>query len=290
MGCHGTLMPARAAKGDRSCGYAEGATLKFRIQPQFDVCEPFEDGRALVTKSGQRHYIDTSGKAVIPTKFAATSSFSEGLAAVRSQSPNLVGYIDRSGTFVIQPKYLTGADFHDGVAAVADESTRKVGLVDRSGTMVVPYGIDKVVCDFTDGRAVVWRDTRLQLIDTRGRVLTDWNDNREIQPLGGGMFEVKFGQDAHVIDRNGRIVTKGRYKEIHPYHLGYAVAMGQQQSSLLDRNGNEVLRPAKQLLGKYGGRYLTRINAEDMHLDLIDLTGTPRLRLQKGVLTRNPKP
>jgi hypothetical protein len=264
--------------------------LQFRIQPQFDVCEQFEDGRALVTKNGETHFIDTSGKTVIPAKFAAASSFSEGLAAVRSHNPNLVGYIDRSGTFVIQPKYLSGSDFHDGVAAVADGSSQKVGLIDRSGTMIVPPGIDKVICDFRAGRAVVRRDTRLQLIDTRGRVLTDWNDDREIQPLGEGMFAVKFGEDAHVIDRNGKIITKGRYKDIHPFHLGYAVAMGQQQASLLDRNGNEVLRPGKQLLGKYGGRYLTRINADGMHQDLIDLTGTPRLRLQKGVLTRNPKP
>ncbi len=289
-GCEGTLLPARAAKDNGLCGYADGATLRFRIQPQFQLCKGFEDGRAVVRKDGLVQFIDETGKTVIPPKFHSTGSFSEGVAAVVDQLSNKTGYIDRSGTFVIAAKYRNGFDFNEGLAAVTEGDSGKFGFIDRSGRMVIQPDYESVVFSFEAGRAVVRKGDRLSLIDKQGKELAGWASNRGIEALGEGMFAVKFQDEAQLVDRNGKPVSKGRYRQIGPFQFGYAVALGNQYSALLDRSGREVFQAGKALLGPYGGRYLTRLSPEGPKVDLIDISGNPRLRLQKGVLTRNPKP
>ena len=290
LGCGGGLMPARAAKGGGACGYADGATLKFRIPPEFQSCEPFESGRALVTKEGKAQFIDTTGKTVIPGTFYAARTFSEGLAAMVDRGMNQTGYMDPSGKIVIPTRYREGGDFRDGMAAVVMEPSGLVGFIDRSGNTVIPPTFSKVVIPFAAGRAVVRNGDRIVLIDGRGKELAQWAGDREIRSLGEGMYELKTGAGSMLVDRNGKTVGKNVYRQIGPFQFGYAAAIGNQYSVLLDRSGKEVLHAGRTMLGPYGGRYMTRLNPEGPKVDLVDVSGNARFRLQKGVLTRNPKP
>lgn len=103
--------------------------------------------QAKTSKSG---FIDTTGQIVIPEKFAWTSDFHEGLAAVIENDH--WGYIDHSGKMVITlPEDCSFAEpFSEGLAAIAlggDEKTAeflrtragaKWGFINKTGKLVIP--------------------------------------------------------------------------------------------------------------------------------------------------------
>jgi hypothetical protein len=100
-------------------------------------------------------YIDSTGRLVIPLKFAHARPFSEGLALVyttwgmnifgRTEGWDLfrrAGYIDHTGKFVIGPRYVeNAASFSEGVAAfqpgVASPGNAKWGYLDKSGKWAI---------------------------------------------------------------------------------------------------------------------------------------------------------
>src|SRR5262245_24801973 len=79
-------------------------------------------------------YIDKSGQFVIQPKFQDGQSFSEGLAAVRSEEK--WGYIDRDARFIIRPQYEKAEKFSEGFAPVSLNS--KWGFVNREGVLAIP--------------------------------------------------------------------------------------------------------------------------------------------------------
>jgi hypothetical protein len=56
-------------------------------------------------------FIDQSGRTVIEPRFNYARCFSEGLAAVRTDTG--WGFVDKSGGFAIQPKYSPNSDYYD---------------------------------------------------------------------------------------------------------------------------------------------------------------------------------
>jgi hypothetical protein len=105
------------------------------VRPDYDVVQPFEEGLAGVKIGEVWGFIDSSGKVVIPPRFADGSHFSEGLAAVR-EANGLYGYIDASGRYLIRPAYSVAGDFVDGLAPASADGT-KFGYIDKSGAWAV---------------------------------------------------------------------------------------------------------------------------------------------------------
>jgi hypothetical protein len=66
--------------------------------------------------SGKWGYINSGGQIVITPQFAAAESFSQGLAAIKSN--DLWGYIDKTGILVISPEFSEAKPFRDGLALV----------------------------------------------------------------------------------------------------------------------------------------------------------------------------
>lgn len=88
-------------------------------------------------------YADLTGKIVIPQKFDAVSSFSEGLAWVGmladdSDAWNPVyqyGFIDKSGNYVIEPQFENAGGFSEGLAPVKKDG--KWGYIDKTGKVMI---------------------------------------------------------------------------------------------------------------------------------------------------------
>ena len=91
-----------------------GALLYILIpQPSIDlfrICEKVE-GNYLWG------FIDKTGRNVIPPQFLDVYQFSDGLAAVRTDSG--WGFINTSGNFVIQPQLKSASWFREGLADVS---------------------------------------------------------------------------------------------------------------------------------------------------------------------------
>lgn len=122
-----------------------------QIGDTWDGAEAFTEGRAMVSvfKGGDKWlhgFVDTSGKLVIPARFAAARLFSDGRAAVRVDG-NKWGYIDRDGKVVIAPRFGEAELFHAGRAVVhtSEGWAKNSGLIDESGKLVIAAGYERII-------------------------------------------------------------------------------------------------------------------------------------------------
>lgn len=114
------------------------------VRKEFWSAGPFSEGLARVRVNKRTGYINKTGKAVIPLRYAGGRDFHEGLAAVKIGGR--YGYIDPTGHVVIKPDFDDARDFSNGLAMVRfggdfyDDFRSKrgilVGYIDRKGTYV----------------------------------------------------------------------------------------------------------------------------------------------------------
>jgi len=173
----------------------------------------FVDGLAGVQVFGtnQKGFIDTSGRWLINPQFDQVTSFSEGLAAVRT-GPAGWGFINKRGDFVIPAQFVSvnSAGFSGGLAAVSVDG-KQHGYIDRSGRFVIQPRF-KDAGPFSEGLALVCCDEdRLRYIDIKGNWAFDlklsgtvWTDSFID---GVALAELERGQLVY-IDRTGRIIAR----------------------------------------------------------------------------------
>jgi hypothetical protein len=156
------------------------------IEPKLDYAGHFNSDRCLArvdTKKGDYFeqkfgYIDKSGKFVIPAKYGDTRDFSEGLAAVKVNSPfsskqgpdNTWGYIDKTGAYVITPRYYQVHEFSEGLAAVSPKTLAPFGYIDRTGKFVIEPQFDLRTGPFKNGIARVYTDRDFKTRDDHGYI------------------------------------------------------------------------------------------------------------------------
>ena len=122
------------------------------------------DGLVLVELNDKFGFIDTTGRVIIPFKYASADDFFEGLARV--QLNGKCGFIDKAGREVIPCKYNEAYSFSEGLARV--RLNRKWGCIDKTGREVIPFKYDWV-WNFSNGLAPVKLNDRWGFIDKTGR-------------------------------------------------------------------------------------------------------------------------
>jgi hypothetical protein len=82
-------------------------------------------------------YVDSGANTVIEPLFQEGSTFSDGLAGVKTN--DRFGYIDQIGKFIIRPTFDEASTFHDGLARV--KLSERIRYIDQSGETVLetPY-------------------------------------------------------------------------------------------------------------------------------------------------------
>jgi hypothetical protein len=185
----GGLAPARKKK---LWGYLDHS-MKWAIEPRFDLADGFSDGMAAVgtltaeakenmkkRRYGARDktwdytwgFIDRTGAVVIESKYENAWRFSEGLASVCSGGK--WGYIDKEGTMVIPPAYDYAWPFSEGMGRIL--VGEKQGFVSREGKLVVEPRY-KPAWEFSKGLArVIDEEKREGYIDTKGEYV--WEPTR----------------------------------------------------------------------------------------------------------------
>ena len=91
---------------------------------------------ATMWTGGKQGFIDKTGKYVVKPQYDYCNYFSQGIAVVAKDDK--WGYIDRTGKEIIKLQYDQAMDFYDanGFAAVSKDG--KWGLIDIKGRVVVP--------------------------------------------------------------------------------------------------------------------------------------------------------
>lgn len=117
----------------------------------WDSAQPFSEGLARVSGSGNLGFVDLSGNLAVPMEYKDARAFSQGLAAARKDQ--LWGYIDAAGEWALQPKFLAAYSFTaEGLAQVRLEDGSWT-WIDRSGTPLWRDPADQAIIlsnDFKD--------------------------------------------------------------------------------------------------------------------------------------------
>lgn len=130
-----------------------------------------EYGKSLIRifSNNKVGFIDTSGKVVIPAKFANAYEFSEGLAAARVNGT--FGFINTKGNFVIKPKYDFVQGFRNGAAIVYLNG--KTGLLYKNGKDIL-YNNYSLIKFVSDTKAfVTTHSKKMGMINTDGSLVID---------------------------------------------------------------------------------------------------------------------
>jgi hypothetical protein len=190
------LVSIGIRQSDR-CGYMDG-TGGVIITPQFDHCEEFSEGLAVVNIESKYGFIDKAGRMVrtLESHFITPPMrFFEGLVVVRLRGDDHFSFIDKTGRVVIDDRQFKAAErFSEGLAVVGIKPG-KWYYIDRTGQRAIKQSF-LLASTFSDGLAMVWLP---KLFSIRPRIC--------------------------FIDRNGKVVLNDlKFETVGPFSEGLAVA------------------------------------------------------------------
>lgn len=175
-------------------------------------------------------FVDTTGKAVIPPRFANVTEFSEGLAGFSGESEpalvgapvaggpvrpssSLFGFIDKAGRVVIEPRFNTVGQFDRGVALVELEGHTL--LIDKKGkTLFSSESIVRPKKIPTAGVETAPYDLDTYETMPNGQRLTAYNVQSRHLFLGELAVVTTDDEQKGLIDRSGRVVVQPQYDYI----------------------------------------------------------------------------
>jgi hypothetical protein len=225
----------------------------FNIQPDFpdrarDGCVPVD------LKIG---YIDTTGRLVIPPRFAKAHDFFDGLALVRIDLTEIgkYGFIDRTGAVVIGFQFDEARDFSEGLAAVL-VGRRKVngirdpgswGYINRLGKFVIRDQFAEAG-NFSEGLAQVSFHNHLGrgYIDKSGKLAIP-AQLASAEPFSEGLAEACFEIDVSswrcvYIDHRARVIINS-VQARYPFSGGLAVAQDDKGASFYINKAGRPIAP-----------------------------------------------
>jgi hypothetical protein len=133
--------------------------------------DDFIEGFALVRIKDRPCYLDSKGNPrIIPAREDLTYfSFSDGMAqAVIAGVDHRAGFIDTTGKIVIPIKYAEIRDFKEGLAAYRDKGAW--GFIDKKGAVIIPPQFEQVEYEgFENGLCKVMRAHQWGYINHLGR-------------------------------------------------------------------------------------------------------------------------
>ncbi|MBW4016699.1 hypothetical protein HG534_10380 [Moraxella osloensis] len=188
------------------------------IPYQYDYASDFSEGLASVLKDNKVGFIDKANRLIIPYNFSYdvdtyddnifTSSFSEGLAAVKKISDGKYGYINKQGKLVIPYEFEVASDFSEGLAAVKEINDGKYGYINKQGKLVIPYEFE-MAYDFSEDLAYVIKNGQGFFIDQKGNIVIPLKDG-EYAPWNkfkNGIAEIQIKEYSFKIDKHGNKVN-----------------------------------------------------------------------------------
>lgn len=207
--------------------------------------------------------IDKEGKVLVetfPNHHSYETYFVEGLAS--NQIEFNVGYIDRTGKNVIEAKFIENRNFSDGMAAVKGETPTgeyKWGFINKNGKLVIDYNYSNEPKPFSNGRAfVLSNDFKWGIIDKEGKLIVE-PKFKQVFPFSENLAVVNeydqknYFEEWKIIDVNGKVIKSypkpkkdderitfwsGFNEGLAIVHKGYGM-----KHCAVDKGGKEVFKP-----------------------------------------------
>lgn len=187
---------------------------------KYDKIGEFKDGVAPVCSNEAFKYIDESGNEIISFNCDWAYDFNNGFGKVMFKD-NLgkahYSLVNKKGDIITHILYDEIGDFSDGLFKI--KVNDKYGYIDSNGFAVIKPSFDKAT-NFVNDRAVVYnyngnkRKLITMLIDKKGSILAKY-ENATIDEFKNNNYSVITLQDGlktGIIDRNGNEVIKPHKK------------------------------------------------------------------------------
>ncbi len=216
----------------------------------YTVLGEYHDGLAAAQRGGKWGFINERGELVIPCQFPSPGGsdslpyplhYSCGLIGVMSPDTTQVrfGYVNGKGEQVIAPQWSAVGDFGDGLAAVQDPATHRWGYINTRGEQVLPARW-ALAGQFSQGLAAVLDQFggRIAFINTKGELVKELS----------AIYRQEEGGTLPRFTADGICQVRG-----------YAAADHSMPGTWVDKKGNKVAAPARELVkysndGKLGYR------------------------------------
>ncbi|HVF10819.1 MAG TPA: WG repeat-containing protein [Abditibacteriaceae bacterium] len=220
-----------------------------RAGEQYYPYEPDSQAPAPIRKWG---FVAATGKLVVPTRYDAAASMTEGLAAV--QVKNKWGYLNAAGTMTIAPVYDVALPFNGGTAKVGVNG--KFGTIDKTGKAVVPLAYDQIddPASMFGGfgmnplygpvppptLATVRQGNRWGLIEKTGKVLLP-PTYEAISFFSDKAMVIKQAGKYGLLAITGETLVAPQYEAIDRFRRGYATYQSGGKWGALDSTGKELV-------------------------------------------------
>jgi hypothetical protein len=237
---------------------------KVVVPVEYDNIAQFKEGMVAVRKNSRWGFVNEKGVEIVPCIYRQVHDFQEGLAAVMDKGR--WGFIDKQGNTVLKATYSRVGNFKEGIAWVLANG----GLtqyITPTGEVVLE-GKYSIANDFEEGIARVRAGVKgWSLIDRAGNVIL--KPKRKYKAISAfnqhDLATIKIGTKHGLINREGKIVTKGRFAQIDAFQEGYSIVRRHGYGSfmlfknvkyaIMDSSGQLVCRPSfRQLRGFSNGR------------------------------------
>ena len=216
---------------------AAEAAIEEAIPCELIVAGDFSEGLAAVqTESdGSLGFMDKTGKVVIDCVYEGVNDFSEGLAAVTRNDKR--GYIDKNGKEVIPCKYDYAGDFFEGLALVGMDG--KYGFIDQTDKEVVSCKYDGGG-RFSEGLAPVLQDDKWGFINAEGEEVIPCK-YADVGRFSQGLAAVELNGKWGYIDETGKEAVSCKYASADAFFEGLAMVEKNGKYGFIDQTGKEVI-------------------------------------------------
>jgi hypothetical protein len=201
------------------------------------VAADITDGWTPFCVDGKWGYKNAKKEVVIEAKldYEYCQTFKDGLALVSKRSG--YGYIDVSGKEVIPCSYIDASNFYQGRAVVQKELNGKWFFINRLGNAVFKNSFDNAWC-YYDSIAIILRDTLYYFIDWNGQVKFGRGfDYIEQFQEGFAVAEEAGSERFTYINKSGEPQFGNTYKYATAFYNGTAWVHDGSQYVLIDSRG-----------------------------------------------------
>ena len=263
-------------------------------------------------------YIDTSGKMVIPAKFAWAYEFSNGLGRVgvflahkgKRFASLRYGFVNRSGKVAVEPKFQSARDFSEGLAAVSLDG-RRWGFINTQGRYVVKPVLSlfikatPLIPCFSQGLAQVgpcafinrWGRLAINLKLTMRFVNSprpEPDDKAFMRSFSEGLAPIRrsvldpkrhmFSSLWGFADKRGRITIKAQFDNVRGFAEGLAAVRTYREPrkwGYIDPRGRFVIKPQFDAAGDFS-EGLAYVSTRDGLGGYVNKTGKIAFELPAG--------
>lgn len=190
-----------------------------------------------------------TGEIIVPLIYDGIAALSESRMAVKADG--LWGYLNEDYEWAISPRWEEAHDFSDRTALVADGSGEY--LIDENGQVIVDFqafpdgetyfSSDYIVVGDKVERTIIVLDHSGETVLT----LTNATFNGEEADISDGLLPIAFWGEEQGVGflsmETGEMALPPRWDEADNFEDGYAIVRKDGLYGVIDREGNEVIKP-----------------------------------------------